>query len=91
MKYRSRIDIAASILDTAYNGAMKTYIMYKAFLSFSQLKEYLDLLIDAGLLEYAEEKRTYNTTEKGKRFLKIYREVDAMVPRENMLTKTTRR
>ena len=60
--------------------------MYKAYLSFPQLKEYLQVLTDGGLLEYVKEERTYNTTEKGKRFLKMYREVDAMVPKENMLT-----
>lgn len=81
------MDIAAAILDIAQDGAMKTKIMYRAFLSFPQLKEYLAILTDGGLLEYAKEERAYNTTERGKRFIKIYREVDALVPKENMLTK----
>ena len=86
------MDIAAAMLETALEGANKTNIMYRSFLSFPQLKEYLELLTDAGLLEYEEEERgTYHTTEKGKRFLKMYREVDAMVPKENMLTKVTTR
>lgn len=80
------MDISAAILDIAKDGAIKTKIMYKAYLSFPQLKEYLQVLTDGGLLEYVKEERTYNTTEKGKRFLKMYREVDAMVPKENMLT-----
>lgn len=87
MKYRSRMDIAAAILDIAQDGAIKTKIMYRAFLSFPQLNEYLKLLLDGGLLEYAKEERVYNTTDKGKRFMKMYREVDTMVPKENMLTK----
>ena len=86
MKYRSRIDIAAAILEIANGGSIKTRIMYKAFLSFPQLKEYLGTLTDGGLLKYAEEERVYYTTEKGKRFIKMYREVDAMIPKENMLT-----
>ena len=91
MKYRSRMDIAAAILEIAKDGAIKTRIMYKAFLSFPQLNEYLNVLRDGGLLGYAEDERAYNTTEKGKRFLKMYREVDAMVPKENMLTKVIAR
>jgi predicted transcriptional regulator len=31
MKYRSRMDIAAAILDVAQGGALKTKIMYTAF------------------------------------------------------------
>ena len=91
MKYRSRMDIAAAILEIALEGSNKTRIMYGAFLSFPQLKEYLGLLTDAGLIEHAEGEKTYSTTERGKRFLKMYREVDSMVPKENMLTKSTRR
>lgn len=89
MKYRSRMDIAAAILDISQDGAIKTKIMYSAFLSFPQLKEYLGLLTDGGLLKYEDEERIYKTTDKGRRFLKMYKEVDAMVPKENMLTKTT--
>lgn len=79
MKYRSRMDIAAAILDVAQGGALKTKIMYTAFLSSPQLKEYLDLLTEQGLLEYASEDRAYATTEKGMRFLKMYKEVGQTV------------
>ena len=79
MKYRSRMDIAAAILEIAQGGAIKTRIMYKAFLSFPQLKEYLELLLDGGLLEYAEEEKEYYTTEKGKQFLKMYKDVGKMI------------
>jgi predicted transcriptional regulator len=40
MKYRSRTDIVAMILDAANGGATKTKIMYKAYLSYAQLEEY---------------------------------------------------
>lgn len=79
MKYRSRMDIAAAILEIAQGGAIKTRIMYKAFLSFPQLKEYLELLLDGGLLEYSEEEKEYYTTEKGKQFLKMYKDVGQMI------------
>lgn len=81
------MDISAAILEIAKGGAIKTRIMYSAFLSFPQLKEYLGLLTDQGLLERDEEKKMYNTTDKGRRFLNIYKEVDGLVPKENMLTK----
>ena len=81
------MDIAAAILKIAKDGSAKTRIMYSAFMSYPQLNEYLELLTDQGLLEHNKEEKVYNTTDKGKRFLKMYAEVDKMVPKENMLTK----
>ncbi len=54
MKYRSRTDIVATILETADGGATKTKIMYSAYLSYAQLKEYLSMLLENELLEYEE-------------------------------------
>lgn len=54
MKYRSRTDIVSQILEAANGGATKTKIMYKAYLSYAQLKEYLSVLLENGLLEYQE-------------------------------------
>jgi predicted transcriptional regulator len=43
MKYRSRSDIFGLLLDAANGGgATKTKLMYKAYLSFNQLREYLE-------------------------------------------------
>ena len=67
MKYRSRSDIVGLLLDAANGGrATKTKLMYKAYLSFNQLREYLALLIENGLIEY-EGDQTYRTTEKSMR------------------------
>ncbi|HWS20620.1 MAG TPA: winged helix-turn-helix domain-containing protein [Nitrososphaera sp.] len=79
MKYRSRTDITAQILEAANGGVTKTKIMYKAFLSYAQLKEYLTVLIENGLLEYIEGEQIYRTTEKGNRFLKIYNQIGEYV------------
>jgi predicted transcriptional regulator len=54
MKYRSRTDIVSQILEAANGGATKTKIMYKAYLSYAQLKEYLSVLVENGLLDYQE-------------------------------------
>jgi predicted transcriptional regulator len=78
MIYRSRTDIASQILDAADSGASKTKIMYKAFLSYAQLKEYLSALMENGLLEYLEGERKFRTTEKGAKFLKVYRHMDEL-------------
>ncbi len=59
MKYRSRTDIAAAVLDAARDGALKTQMMYKAVPSFPQIEEYLDLLIGQGLMEFTQVKSMY--------------------------------
>ena len=51
MKYRSRTEIISVILEAANGGATKTRIMYKAFLSYAQLKEYLSVLIENNVIE----------------------------------------
>lgn len=73
------MDIAAEILRIALKGAIKTRIMYNALLSFPQLKEYLEMLVDTGLLEYSREGRKYHTTEKGRSFLTMYNEVGRII------------
>ena len=75
MKYRSRTEIVSMILEAANGGATKTKIMYKAFLSYAQLKEYLSVLIENNLLEYLEGVQTYKTTEKGFNLLKMHNEI----------------
>jgi len=80
MKYRSRSDIVELLLDAANGGgATKTKLMYRAYLSFNQLREYLALLIENGLIEY-EGDQIYRTTEKGMRVLHLQNEMDEVVP-----------
>ncbi len=79
MKYRSRTEIVAMILEAANGGATKTKIMYKAFLSYAQLREYLSVLIENNLLEYLEGSQAYKTTEKGINFLKMHNEIGELL------------
>jgi predicted transcriptional regulator len=62
MKYRSRTDIIGQILDAANGGggAIKAKIMYQAYLSYAQLKEYLTVLTERGLLNYDIYTRKFN-------------------------------
>jgi predicted transcriptional regulator len=79
MKYRGRTEIVSSILDAANGRATKTKIMYSAFLSYTQLKDYLSILIENNLLEYIEETQTYKTTEKGLNYLKMNNEIGELL------------
>ena len=79
MNYRSRTEIVAMILNSANGGATKTKIMYNAFLSYNQLKEYLSLLIENNLLEYLEGTKIFRTTEKGLNLLKIHNEMSELL------------
>jgi predicted transcriptional regulator len=79
MKNRSRTEITSNILDAANGGANKTKIMYIAFLSYNQLKDYLSILIENNLLEYLEGTKTFKTTEKGLNFLKMNNEIGELL------------
>jgi len=78
MKNRSGIDIMAKILHAANerSGAGRTKILYRAFLSYAQLKEYLQVLTERGLLRYDVDAQTFKTTQKGLRFLDTYNQIN---------------
>jgi predicted transcriptional regulator len=82
MRYRSQTDIVAQILEAANggDGATKIKIMYKAFLSYAELKEYLTVMVENGLLKYNERKQIYKTTEKSSRFLRLYNQIEVITP-----------
>ncbi|MGZ5511457.1 MAG: winged helix-turn-helix domain-containing protein [Nitrososphaeraceae archaeon] len=79
MKYRSRTEIVGNILDAANGGATKTKIMYIAFLSYAQLKEYLSILVENNLIEYLDGIRKFRTTEKGLNYLKMNNEIGELL------------
>jgi predicted transcriptional regulator len=80
MKYRSKTEIVGNILDAANGGgATKTKIMYKAFLSYAQLKEYLSVLRENNLIEYLDGTQTLKTTEKGLNYLKMQNEMGELL------------
>ena len=84
MKYRSRTEIVGNILEAANGGATKTKIMYKAFLSYGQLKEYLSVLIENNLIEYIDGTRKFKTTEKGLNYLKMHNEIGELLQQTTM-------
>ena len=103
-KRRDKLVIMAEIMDIAKHGALKTQIMYKANLSFSQLKDYLRLLTDSNLLSRTvnDGKQVYRATEKGIDFLARHEGImglldetqmtgDIRVPPESLLSQISKR
>jgi predicted transcriptional regulator len=79
-QYRSRNDIIASILEVANGNRVRiTQIQFKAYLSYTLLKEYLVLLLENGLLEYIEGERAFKTTPKGMQFLHTHNQMSEMI------------
>jgi predicted transcriptional regulator len=66
MEYRSRTEIVSQILEAANNGISNTKMMYRAFLSYSQLKKYLKVLAVNGLLDFQQVDELYRTAEKAR-------------------------
>jgi predicted transcriptional regulator len=79
MGNRSRTEIVSNILDVANGGETSTKIMYKAFLSYNQTKEYLSVLTANNLIEYRDGTRKFRTTEKGLNYLKVYNEMGELL------------
>ncbi len=79
MGNRSRTEIVGNILDAANGGASKTKIMYTAFLSYNQLKDYISMLIENNLIEYLDGAHKFKTTEKGLNFLKMHNEIGELL------------
>src|SRR2546427_12925765 len=87
MKYRGRTEIVSMILEIASQGTSKTKIMYKAYLSYSQLNRYLSFLIEDKLIEYKPGLELYTLTEKGERLLHMYKNLDNMILLKNGQTR----
>jgi predicted transcriptional regulator len=80
LKHRSKEEIAASILEAIVNTnrPTQTMIMYKAYLTHVQLKQFLASLMEKGLIEYHNLERIYTITEKGIHFLDVYNQLNQL-------------
>ena len=79
MGNRSRTEIVGNILDAANGGVSKTKIMYIAFLSYGQLKDYLSILIENNLIEYLDGTHKFKTTAKGLNYLKMHNQIEELL------------
>lgn len=75
MRYRSRTEIVAEMLEATKKPATRTQIMYKAFVSHAQLKEYLEVLEENDLVVHDEKNEVYRTATRGLQFLEIYQQM----------------
>jgi len=75
---RDKLHIVTEILEISKRGALKTEVMYRANLSFTQLNEYLGFMLRIGLLERVErtgDRTVYKITSKGRDFIERYNEI----------------
>ena len=91
-KRRDRHEIVAEILTIAIGGMIKTHIMYRAKLSYSQINEYLPLLVDKGFLEntnvlrMGQRTKIFKTTQKGLEFIESLKAIDKLWAKEDEST-----
>ncbi len=78
-RYRNRIDIIAQLLDAASTPVSKTKMMYRAMLSYEQLRDYMLILAENDLIAYDEPTRRFTITAKGYQFLKRYDELSQLI------------
>jgi predicted transcriptional regulator len=81
---RERLDIMADILEISQSGVKKTCLMYRCNLSFRQLKYYSNFMLRKKLLRIVADNINSDhglleTTDKGKKFLKTYTCLKALV------------
>jgi predicted transcriptional regulator len=70
---RSESEILAQILYSAENDTKKTRLLYEANISYTHFIKYLNFLIEKEFIKVKEKnpaEKVYQTTEKGKHFLK---------------------
>ena len=73
-KRRDAFGIMAQILEITKEGTLKTQIMYRANLSFTQLNEYLHFMVINKLItrKAKEGREVYAITPKGFNFLQMH-------------------
>ena len=87
MKYRSRTEIMIQILECVSDGSStRTKIMFKAYLSFAQAKDYLGFLQAKGLVEQEGGNSSYRITSSGRDFLRKCSEISSILSIEGYET-----
>jgi predicted transcriptional regulator len=70
-------DVLRSIRN--YPGTRITQIMFETCIPHNQLKGYLALTIQNGLIVYTKEEKTFKITEYGMHIIKLYDEMDKLL------------
>ena len=78
------MEIIAQILEMARQETTKTRIMYGAYITYSQLNEYMPYLIKNKILTRKEGTELYRLTEKGQKLLLKCRELDDLTAKKEI-------
>lgn len=80
-KRRDQLCIMADILEITKKVTLKTQVMYRANLSFTQLNDYLSFLLNTKLISQtiSEGKEGYKITESGLNFLHKHGELIRLI------------
>jgi len=83
-KRRDRLCVMAEILETAEDRAVKTQIMYKAGLNFTQTNDHLRFMLKINLLKKVKQndRNIYKATKKGIDFMQRYHELAELLRTE---------
>lgn len=83
MGKRSSPDIIATILEAANGGIGKTRLLTKANLTSTQLKKYMDFLLEKEFLAKCEERSSghsvYKTTGLGLKYVALYNSIKSVL------------
>ena len=80
LKTRGSTEIIGLILQAVEHEALtRSKIMYQAILNFKQVTGYTSLLTKEGLLTYLEGDRKYAITERGKKFLILFKKTNMLL------------
>ena len=82
IKYRSRTDVMAAILEATTSGkATRSSIYNKSFLNYERFRAIMSFLIEKEFIEMSgnEDSRLYRATEKGLHFLRIYNNMRELI------------
>jgi predicted transcriptional regulator len=76
------LEIASNFSEDCWvnrNAVSKLKMMYKGFLPYAVLAEYISFLLENEMLTYRKYERRYRITEKGLLFLRLYIELRQMI------------
>ncbi len=82
---RDRIAIVGEILEMAHDGVLKSNIMWRAGLSYVMLNGYLELMMNAKLLDKVllKNRVVFKATDRGMRFLYHCHEIMELLETED--------
>lgn len=72
----------SSVVSTKTKGSMKTFLLYKATLSYNRMKQYLEELTRLGMIEHNPDTGKYYIQERGTKYCSIYKRLSEELNKE---------